>query len=57
MIGKDIGYSIMTKFQWSVVIALCRIVLDMKYDWCHLSGLGDTNLLHDAIDKESNKNE
>lgn len=41
----------MTDWQWRVILALCRIVIDMKCDWFHLSSGDDIDLLHDAINR------
>ena len=47
----------MTKWQWSVIIALCKIILDMKYNWSELSDEEDFNLLHLAVARYDENNE
>ena len=42
----------MTKWQWSVIIAICKIIIDMKQDYLAISDIDDLNLLHEAVDKE-----
>ncbi len=44
----------MTDFQWRVIVALCRIVLDLKHG-LGLSYYRDIDTLHQVVEEYENK--